>query len=228
MIHRETHRTKERLQLMTSQGYSYSDAEALGREAFQLCLTNELYHAQELLFRARTMLKQLSGDLPIVGYDMLVDGDVGIDTPFVTRSFPEAQAWGWLEIASGVFKLVENHPGTSIVHFKRAWRIWRPWGMSTENPDEEDTTALVERVRAGLWLGEAWARFMSDRAQSNASAVLRAALAELKRLGQLHLLHETIEQQRHLPPALVGSSSYREDGQSIPFVLTLLHTADDS
>ncbi len=223
MIIRRVQNIEERLQLMTLQGYTYSDAEALGRAAFQLCLTNEPYHAQELLFRARTMLKQLSGDLPIVGTFV----DSGVDTPFVTHSLAEAQAWGWLEIASGVFKLVGNHSGTSIVHFKRAWRIWRPWSTPTGDAKEEQCSiARYERVRAGLWLGEAWARFMSDRSQSNAHAVLRAALAELKRLGQLHLLQETIEQQQHLPPAPVGSPAYRGDGQSVPFVLTLIHMAE--
>jgi len=79
----------------------------------------------------------------------------------------------------------------------------------------------AERVRAGLWLGEAWARFMSDRAQSNAQAILRASLIELSRLGQTQLLQETIEQQRHLPPALLGSPAYRGDKQSVPYVYML-------
>lgn len=207
---------------MTSQKYSYSDAELLGRKAFQLCLTHEIYHAQELLFHAHNMLKRLSGDLPIVGYDTLVENSR--DASFVTHSIEEAQAWGWLETALGVFKLCENHPGTSIVHFKRAWRIWRMCGNTTiaQAREHERRLARAERIRASLWLGEAWARFMSDRAQSNAGAVLRAALVELDKLGQQDLLQETIEQQRCLPPALVGSLAFRQDGQSVPFIYTLL------
>ncbi len=203
---------------MSPQKYTYNDAELLGRKAFQLCLSHEVYSAQELLFHVRNMLKHLSGDLPIVGHDTVIDGS--IDTPFVTRLFAEAQAWGWLEMATGTFKLLENHAGASIVHFKRAWRIWRRWEDAKEGVHEATVANLarLERVRASLWLGEAWARVMSDRAESNANAVIRAALAELERLGQQDVLQQTIEQQRSLPPALMGSLSYRKDGQSVPFV----------
>ncbi len=212
----------ERLYSMSPQKYTYNDAELLGRKAFQLCLSHEVYSAQELLFHARNMLKRLSGDLPIVGHDIVVDDN--IDAPFVTQSFAEAQAWGRLEMATGAFKLFENHAGTSIVHFKRAWRIWRAWENPKEGGDEQQVRLTrLERVRASLWLGEAWARFMSDRAESNANAVIHAALAELERLGRQDLLQETIEQQRRLPPALVGSLAFREDGQSVPFVYTVLH-----
>ena len=208
----------------TSQGITYKSAELLAQEAFHLCLTGDIYHAQELLLRIRNALKRLSGDLPIVGYDTLIHESS--DTPFVTQSLEEAQAWGWLEIASGAFQLVGNHPGASMVHFKRAWRIWRPWGMATGNTSEERQVACSGRVRAGLWLGEAWARFMSDRAQSNAQAILRASLIELNRLGSSQLLQETIEQQRHLPPALLGSPSYREDRQSVPYLYSLIDEYD--
>ncbi len=205
--------------MSTPQETTYRKAELLAQEAFHQCLTGDMYAAQELLLRIRNALKRLSGDLPIVGYDTLFHESS--DTPFATQSLEEAQAWGWLEIASGVYKLVENHPGASMVHFKRAWRIWRPWGMAIRITVEEQQEARSERVRAGLWLGEAWARFMSDRAQSNAQAILRASLIELNRLGQTQLLQETIEQQRHLPPALLGSPAYREDKQSAPYVCTL-------
>lgn len=205
-----------------TQRYSYQDAELLAKEAFQLCLAGDIYHAQELLLRAHNPLKGLSGDISIVGYDTSVAETS--ETPFVTQSLAEARAWGWFEIASGVFTLFADHPGSSIVHFKRAWRIWRPWGMATGNITtiEEHYEARSERARAGLWLGEAWARFMSDRAQPNACAVLRAALKELGRLEQVQLLQETIEQQRRLPVALVGSPAYRDDGQSVPYICSLI------
>jgi len=205
---------------------AYRNTELLAQEAFHLCLTGDIYHAQELLLRTRNALKRLSGDLPIVGYDVLMSDSV--DTPFVTQSLEEARAWGWLEIASGAFKLVENHPGASMVHFKRAWRIWRPWGMAIGDTVVGQQEARYERVRAGLWLGEAWARFMSDRAQSNAQAILRASLMELGRLEPSHLLQETIEQQQHLPPALLGSPAYREDRQTVPYICSLHVDREDS
>lgn len=205
--------------MKTSRNGTFNEAESLAQEAFRLCLTGNLYTAQEFLLRVRNALKRLSGDLPIVGFDTsLYENN---DTPFVTQSFEEAQAWGWLEIATGTYKLIEHHPGTSMVHFKRAWRIWRPWGLATGKEDEQQVKARSERARAGLWLGEAWARYMSDRAQSNAQAILRASLLELQRLGQTYLLQETIEQQYHLPPALLGSPAYREDQQTIPYVCRL-------
>ncbi len=203
----------------TSQATTYKNAESLAQAAFHQCLTGDIYAAQELLLRVRNALKRVSGDLPIVSHDTL--NTESNDIPFITQSFEEAQAWGWLEIASGAFQLVENHPGASMVHFKRAWRIWRPWGVTTGDPLAVQEEARYERVRAGLWLGEAWARFMSDRAQSNAQAILRASLIELNRLEQSQLLQETIEQQRHLPPALLGSPAYREDRQSVPYVCRL-------
>ena len=204
---------------------TYRNMELLAQEAFHLCLSGDIYHAQELLLRVRNALKRLSGDLPIVGYDALVSDSV--DTPFVTQSLAEARAWGWLEIATGAFKLVENHPGASMVHFKRAWRIWRPWGMTTGNTVVVQQEARYERIRAGLWLGEAWARFMSERAQTNAQAILRASLKELGRLEPSPLLQETIEQQRHLPPALLGSPAYREDRQSVPYICSLSVDKED-
>ncbi|GAC1650889.1 MAG: hypothetical protein NVS4B12_21160 [Ktedonobacteraceae bacterium] len=196
--------------------HTYNDAEIVAKEAFYLCLKKEVYSAQELLLRTHNTLKQLSGDLPIVSYDMRI-ADY-IDTPFATQSIAEARAWSWFEIASGVFKLIEDHPGASMVHFKRAWRIWRTWGTAIASSVEEQHEARYERVRAGLWLGEAWARFMSDRAESNAQAVLRASLTELERLKQPQLLYETIVQQRHLPLALPGTPAYQEDKQNMPYV----------
>ena len=198
---------------------TYRNMKLLAQEAFHQCLTGDIYHAQELLLRVRNALKRLSGDLPIIGYDTVVSDSV--DTPFVTQSLEQAHAWGWLEIATGAFKLLEHHPGASMVHFKRAWRIWRPWSTTIGSTTKIQQEARYERVRAGLWLGEAWARFMSDRAQANAQAILRASLKELERLEPSQILQETIEQQRHLPPALLGSPAYQEDGQSVPYVCAL-------
>jgi hypothetical protein len=196
----------------------------LAQEAFQLCLQGELYHALEVLHRTRNHLKALSGDLPIVGRSSLeTDSPDHPDMHFITRSFVEAQAWGWLEFASGVFKLMQDRPGGSLVHFTRAWRIWRPWSMERESRNRaEREEARRERTRAGLWLGEAWARCLSERTLHTASAVLRAALAEIERIDAYDLLQETISQQTVLPPALQGSPAYRQDGQSIPYVSAFL------
>ncbi len=192
---------------------TYEHAKVLAQEAFQLCLQGELYHALEVLHRTRNYLKAISGDLPIVGQRRPPEIDHP-DMHFITRSFAEAQAWGWLEFTSGVFKLMQDRPGGSMVHFTRAWRIWRPWSMQGRRSNE----AKRERVRASLWLGEAWARCISDRAPQAASAVLRAALAEIERIEAYDLLEETINQQTLLSPASRGSPTYRQDGQSIPYV----------
>jgi hypothetical protein len=83
---------------------AYEQAKALAQEAFQLCLQGELYHALEVLHRVRNELKQLSGDLPIAIYSTTEDvSSASSDVHFITRTFAEAQAWGWLEFASGVF-----------------------------------------------------------------------------------------------------------------------------
>lgn len=198
----------------------YNNAWQLAQQAFQLALHNEPYHAQELLLSVRNELKRVSGDLPIigfVGYTRTLEEST--DQPFVTQSIAEARAWGWLELASGVYKLVEQRPGSSLVHFTRAWRIWRPWSMHAQGIEQAQMDeARHERVRAGLWLGEAWARFMSDRAEHAARAVLRASLAELERIGARDVLHETIEQQRLLPPASIGVPAYRPDATTVPYV----------
>jgi hypothetical protein len=200
--------------------YTYAHTKALAQEAFQLCLQGELYHALEVLHRTRNHLKALSGDLPIVGHiSPETDSPDRPDIHLITRSFAEAQAWGWLEFTSGVFKLMQDRPGGSLVHFTRAWRIWRPWSMEGGKKSRRETDeAKRERVRAGLWLGEAWARCISDRASQTASAVLRAALAEIERIEAYDLLEETTNQQTLLPPASRGSPTYRQDGQSIPYI----------
>ena len=141
------------------------------------------------------------------------------DAPFATRRFDEAQAWGWLELASGAYQLQRERPAAALVHFKRAWRIWRPWGTDTIK-ETEQLEARREKTRAGLWLGEAWARVMSDRAPQATHAVLRAALAEIARIQAYDLLQETLMQQATLPPAPPGSPAYQ---QPVPYIRILLH-----
>ena len=201
----------------------YIDARTKGQEAFRLCLLGELDNAQGMLHIARTGLKGLSGDLPIVAYggdvDDAGDSEDTRDSRFATRSFREAQAWGWLELASGVFQLVRGWPGGSLVHFLRAWRIWRPWTTGADSSEKQE--AIRERVRASLWLGEGWSRIMSERAEHAAQAVLRAALKEIARIAAMDLLAETIAQQSLLPPAPRGSPAFKEDGSNVPYVIGL-------
>lgn len=201
----------------------YCDARMTSQEAFRLCLTGELDHAQGLLHITRTRLKGLSGDLPIVGYggdaEDAGDGEDARDRRFATKSFSEAQAWGWLELASGVFQLVRGWPGGSLVHFLRAWRIWRQWTAGTDSSQKQE--ALRERVRASLWLGEGWSRIMSERAEHVAKAVLRTALTEIAHIEAKDLLAETIAQQALLPPAPRGSPAYSENGARTPYVTRL-------
>ena len=203
---------------------TYEQAKTLAQEAFHLCLQGELYHALEVLQRTRNELKRLSGDLPIVTHGSTrEDSPNSSDMHFITLTFAEAQAWGWLELASGVFKLMQDRPGGSMVHFTRAWRIWRPWSMNSKiSKTTESYLARHERARAGLWLGEAWARCISDRALHSARAVLRAALTEIQRIDAHDLLHETIDQQTLLPTAPLGSPAYRQDGQHMPYVRTFI------
>ena len=197
----------------------YYTARTRAQEAFLTSLGGDQYHAQGLLHRTYSDLKRLSGDLPIVSSLQ----EEGRNVSFVTQAFTEAQAWGWYELAMGVLFLMGERPGNGLVHFKRAWKIWRPWSNRALE-DGERYEATGERVRAGLWLGEAWARFMSDRAQQNADAVFRATLLELEHADDKHILQETIQQQRHLPPASPGTPAHREDAQIVPYVLRLIRT----
>src|SRR5947207_10151693 len=114
---------------------AYEQAMERAQEAWLACLNGDVDHAQELLLRTRTEVKRLSGDLPILG--RIESGDNSKSASFVTRTYAEAEAWGWLEMASGLFQLLRDRPGTGLMHFKRAWRIWRPWS----------TLALDERQR---------------------------------------------------------------------------------
>ncbi|HEV2656406.1 MAG TPA: hypothetical protein VGT82_15685, partial [Ktedonobacteraceae bacterium] len=97
--------------------------------------------------------------------------------------------------------------------------IWRPW--VTEGEDEgQRTEARRERIRVSLWLGEAWARIMSDRAPQMTAAVFRAALADLARFQSEDLLAETMRQQEHLPAAPLGSLAYGK--QNSPYIRAFL------
>jgi hypothetical protein len=198
---------------------SYDDARVRAQEAFRRCLEGELSQAQEQLQHARTALKRLDGDLPIARYSQ--GQAASSDAPFVTRSIEQARAWGWLEMASGVYQLVQQHPGASLVSFKRAWCIWRPWSMSTFDDAQRDE-ARRERLRASLWLGESWARMISDRARQVADAVLRAALGELEHNEAADLLQETIQQQTLLPSAPPGSPARSNAALSVPYVCSLI------
>ncbi len=201
--------------MLNAQKHTYEEARIHAQEAFQACLKGERFHAQELLLLTRNALKHLSGDLPIVGHHQEEEGDM----PFATRTFVEAQAWGWLEFAAGVFQVIKERPGSGLVNFKRAWRIWRPWVTEGEN-EEQRLEARRERIRASLWLGEAWARIMSDRAPQMTAAVFRAALADLARFQNDDLLEETMRQQKQLPAAPLGSLAYGE--QNTPYIRAFL------
>jgi hypothetical protein len=102
-------------------------------------LQRDEHLARELLMYTRNELKRFTGDLPIVGH-------VGKDAPFLTGTFAEAQTWGWLEFVSGVYQLWRARPGAAIVHFKRAWRIWRPWNTNASQ-ESEQLEARREKVR---------------------------------------------------------------------------------
>jgi hypothetical protein len=62
------------------------------------------------------------------------------------------------------------------------------------------------------------ARFLSDRAERLANAILRAALAEFTRIEARGLLQETIAQQSLLPLTPPESPAYTEGGQKIPYL----------
>ncbi|MBV9229815.1 MAG: hypothetical protein JOZ18_10920 [Chloroflexi bacterium] len=194
--------------------YAYNDAKIRAQQAFQFSLQGETAQAQELLQRTHSELKSLSGDVLVTGYNRVQEES--IDTQALTRTFEQTQAWGWFELASGIFQIMRDRPGTSMVYFKRAWRIWRPWSTNAVS-EVQRYEAKRERARTGLWLGEAWARFMSDRAQQSANAILRAALTELLRIEAYDLLQETIDQQSLLPPAPPGSLAYN-NGRHIPYI----------
>jgi hypothetical protein len=198
------------------QFYDYCRAQS--QEAFRLCLAGEVDYAQGILYSVRNGLKRHSGDLPIVGRREAVEGTS--EAAFTTSTLAEARAWGWLELACGVLQLVKDHPGAALMHFTRAWRIWRLWSRAGDAAEEHE--AAHERVRASLWLGEAWARFLSDRAERAANAILRAAYAEIVRIEAQDILRETLAQQALLPPAPPGSPAYNKDGRHIPYLARIL------
>jgi len=184
------------------------------QQAFRNCLHRHLYEGEELLSRTRTSLKRQCGDLP------LVQTETG---PFQTATFEAARAWGWLEFVTGVYQLGREHPGTALMYLKRAWRIWQPWER-LGTTSEEQNEATRERLRASLWLGEAWARTISDRASRAATTILHTTLLAVDRLQEQALLEETIQQQRSLPLALPGSPAWNPGKQSMPFLCLLLGT----
>lgn len=197
----------------------FEEAKRQAQEALELALHSETGQAHSQLYVTRTLLKRLSGDLPIVGRDGDETGEGGEmqgtqNTAFTTRSIEETRAWGWLELAFGVQQLARERPGASLVHFSRAWRVWRMWSRDRSPTEEQEIRR--EEVRARLWLGEAWARSFSDRAQRVADAVLRAALAEIKRLQAEDVLEETMRQQALLPPpppdSPASSADWRHKG----------------
>ncbi|HLJ35502.1 MAG TPA: hypothetical protein VKU38_17740 [Ktedonobacteraceae bacterium] len=202
--------------------YPFGDATARAQKAMQACLYGNVLLAQEILLQLRNELKRQSGDLPIVSHEREPADITSKERAFLTQSFAETQAWGWLELASGIVQLVLERPGTGMMYFSRAWRIWRLPSLSRAGLEGvEQQEAVRERIRARLWLGEAWARSMSDRAERSAKAILRAALAELERLNAHDILYETIAQQALLPPAALGSPAHRDDRQVSPYVCTM-------
>lgn len=211
----------------------FEDATAQAQQAIEAVLHDDLALAQELLLRLRNELKRQSGDLPILAYEQssLLLNDVAsnrnTDKRFVTRSLAETRAWGWLELASGIVQLAIERPGSAMMHFSRCWRIWRAVSDTPVHSEQNELDeAIHERIRARLWLGEAWARFLSDRAERAANATLRAALTEIRRVNAQSLLEETIAQQFLLPPAPVGSPAYQDDGRTTPYIMVVLSVAD--
>jgi hypothetical protein len=202
---------------------TYEEAYQQAQQAFALSLAGEMANALELLLQARTTLRRLSGDLALLD---TTQREEMLPASFVTRTFAEARAWGWLELASGTYQLIHERSGKSMLHCSRAWRIWRPWSSNVLTSEEiEQQEARRERARAGLWLGESWARSMDERAEHIARSVMRAALTELAQLQDEHVLTETIAQQALLPPAPQGVPAYRGDGTQLPYVCTLLTTS---
>ncbi|QBD82398.1 hypothetical protein EPA93_43070 [Ktedonosporobacter rubrisoli] len=189
---------------------SYENARACAQQALQICLRGDLHDANALLLRTYTALRRLSGELSIVQHGTA-------QAPFTTRSFAEAQAWGWFEIASGIYQLQQNYPGASLVHFKKAWRIWRFWDTCTTEKQQQ-LEAARERIRASFWLGEAWSRTSSDRAARAAQAILNTALTTARRIGAHDILQETLQQQQLLPPAFPGTPAYKTAGPVSPYI----------
>src|SRR5579875_1995240 len=159
---------------------SYEEAQQRARAAFSLGFqqnaSTDNADAWGLLLHTYSDLRRLSGDLPILSRANTPSNSINIS--FITQQFVEAQAWGWYELSNGALHLLENRPGRSLVHFKRAWRIWRPWSLQASMIAEKQE-ATQERLRASLWLGEAWSRLVSDHAKKVATAILTAALTEI-------------------------------------------------
>ncbi len=181
------------------------------QEAWEAGLHGDVDHAQELLLRTRTEIKRLSGDLPLLSH--FESGSEGKSASLITRTYEEAEAWGWLEMASGLYQLRRERPGASLVHFKRAWRIWRPWNTLATD-EARRVHAARERVRAALWLSASWSHMTSERAAHAAQAIQRAALSEIERLHADDLLAETVQQQSQclsVSAEFIGYETFRKD-----------------
>ncbi len=200
---------------------TYEMAQQRARTAFSLgfhqnaSTSKDNADAWGLLLHTYSDLRRLSGDLPILSRADSPSNSINIS--FITQDFVEAQAWGWYELTNGALHLLENRPGRSLVHFKRAWRIWRPWSLHTSILVEKQE-ATRERVRASLWLGEGWSRLISDHAKQVATAILIAALAEIERGTLYSLLQETVQQQHFLTSAPPGTPAC---GLPQPFIQTI-------
>jgi hypothetical protein len=191
---------------------TYNMAQHRARRAFSMGFDHQVAKdnadAWGLLLHTYSDLRRLSGDLPILSRADTPSNSM--NASFITQSFAEAQAWGWHEFTNGALHLLENRPGRSLVHFKRDWRIWRPWSLHASRAEEKQEAAY-ERLRASLWLGEAWSRLISKHATQVANAIMNAALKEIERNGFYDLLQETIRQQRLLPLAPPGTPAHQSN-----------------
>ncbi|MEO8970959.1 MAG: hypothetical protein ABI406_05070 [Ktedonobacteraceae bacterium] len=100
--------------------YPFGDAMVQAQHAIQASLHENVSLAQEILLQLRNELKRQSGDLPIVSYERESAGTTSKEGTFLTRPFVKAQAWGWLEMASGIVQLVLERPGSGMMYFSRS------------------------------------------------------------------------------------------------------------
>ena len=84
----------------------FGDAVVEAQKAIQASLHGNVPLAQEIVLQLRNALKRQSGDLPIVSYEQRQTSTSSQGRAFLTRSFAETQAWGWLELAAGIVQVV--------------------------------------------------------------------------------------------------------------------------